>query len=152
MAYPTSRLRSHVRRAFDNADSTAISLRRKAGVMDAAMAAGPVTASLILDDLLADLKSGRATLVESSNQSGILAYAHEQFDDVTIDLTTEFTALIAAIDAVITWIVDNFPSGTGGFLERYTIAADGTLTDRMFTTVQTAGLRTELQALFASIE
>lgn len=153
MAYPTSRLRKVLARAFTNADSTAIRLRSQAGGWDAQMAAGPVSASLILDDILADMRSSRATLIASRDTSGILGYAQEQFDDLTIDLPTEFAALIAAIDAVITWIVDNFPtSNPGNFLQRYQIAADGTLTDRSFSTAQTAGLRTELQALFAAIE
>lgn len=152
MAYPTSRLRAVVARAFTNADSTAIRLRSMAGGLDGQLAAGPVTATVILDDLLAELRSSRVVLIASRDTSGVLAYAREQFDDPTIDLPTEFTALIAAIDAVITWIVDNFPTGTGGFLERYQIAADGTLTDRSFTSAQTAGLRTQLQALFAAIE
>ena len=152
MAYPTSRLRAVVARAFTNADSTAVRLRAMAGDLDGKLAAGPVTATVILDDLLAELRSSRATLISSQNTSVILAYAREQFDDNAIDLPAEFTALIAAIDAVITWIVDNFPAGAGGYLERYQIAGNGALTDRSFTSAQTAGLRTQLQALFAAIE
>ena len=155
MAYPTSRLRAVLARAFTNADSTAIRLRSQAGGWDAQMAAGPVSASLILDDILADMRSSRATLIASRDTSGILAYVQEQFDDAAIDLPTEFAALIAAIDAVIAWVVDNFPAGSpgaGNWLERYQLAPDGTLTDRSFSTAQTASLRTELQALFAAIE
>jgi len=152
MAYPTSRLRDVVARAFTNADSTAIRLRSLAGALDAQMAAGPVTATLILDDLLAELKSSRTVLVASRDTSGILAYAREQFDDNTIDLPTEFAALIVAINSVVTWIFDNFPTASSGHLQRHILATDGTLTDRSFSSVQTAGLRTELQALFAAIE
>ncbi len=152
MAYPTSRLRAVVAKAFTDADSTAIRLRSLAGALDAQMVAGPVTATLILDDLLAELLSGRTVLIASKNTSGILDYARDQFDDLTIDLPTEFNALITAIDAVITWIVDNFPTSPGGFLQRFTIAVDGVLTDRSFSSAQTAGLRTQLQALFAAIE
>lgn len=155
MVYPTSRLRAVVARAFTNADSTAIRLRSFAGGLDGELAAGSVTATRILDDLLAELRSSRVVLIASRDTSGILAYAREQFDDITIDLPTEFTALIAAIDAVITWIVDNFPTGSpgaGNYLERYQLATDGALTDRTFSTVQTIGLRTQLQALFAAIE
>ena len=155
MAYPPSRLRAVVARAFTDADSTAIRLRSLAGALDAQMAAGPVTATLILDDLLAELLSSRAVLIASKNTSGILDYARDQFDDPAIDLPTEFNALIAALDAVVTWIVDNFPTGSpgaGNWLERFQLAADGTLTDRSFSTAQTAGLRTNLQALFAAIE
>lgn len=152
MAYPTSRLRAVVARAFTNADSTAIRLRSMAGGLDGQLAAGPVTATVILDNLLAELRSSRAVLIASRDTSGILAYAREQFDDTTIDLPTEFTALIAAIDDVITWVVDNFPIGTGDYLQRYKLAPDGTLTDRSFTSAQTAGLRIQLQALFAAIE
>ncbi len=152
MAYPTSRLRSVLAKAFNDADSTAIRLRGLAGDLDARLAAGPVSASVILDDLLAELRSSRATLVKSRDTSGVLAYAREQFDDVAIDLPTEFVTLIAAIDATVTWVVDNFPKGTGEWLERYQIGTDGALTDRSFTTAQTVGLRTVLQALFAAIE
>lgn len=152
MAYPNSRLRRTLARAFTNADSTVIRLRRLSNTWIAQMAAEPVTASLILDDILAELKSSRVTLVDSRDTSGILAYARDQFDDVTIDLPAEFTALIVALDTVITWVVDNFPTGTGDFLQRYLIAPDGTLTDRSFSSAQTAGLRTQLQALSDSIE
>ncbi len=152
MAYPTSRLRAVVARAFNNADSTAIRLRSIAGALDAQMAVGPSTATLILDDLLAELRSSRVVLIASRDTSGVLAYAREQFDDATIDLPSEFNTLIAAIDSTITWIVDNFPTGAGGFLERYQLAADGALTDRSFSVAQTVGLRTQLQALFAAVE
>lgn len=152
MALPTSRLRVIVSQAFRNYDSTAIRLRAMVGDLDGRLASGPVTAEVILDDLLAELRSSRVVFIASRDTSGILAYARQQFDDQTIDLPVEFAALITALDSVVTWIVDNFPVGAGGHLERYQIAADGTLTDRMFSTAQTAGLRTELQALFAAIE
>ncbi len=152
MAYPTSRLRTVTARAFNDADSTALGLRRMAGSLDAELAAGPVTATLILDRLLAEMRSSRATLVASKTTPGILGYAQAQFSDLSIDLATEFAALIAAVDAVITWIVDNFPKDVDGYLERYKIAPDGEVTDRTFSTAQTAGLRTQLQALFAAIE
>ncbi len=152
MTYPTSRLRAVVARAFTNADSTAIRLRGLAGSLDARLAAGPVSATVLLDDLLAELRSSRTTLIASRNTSGILTYAQAQFDDPTIDLSTEFAALLAALGAVITWIVDNFPKDAGGYLERYQIAPDGVVTDRVFSSAQTAGLRTQLQALYAAIE
>ena len=152
MAYPTSRLRSVLARAFTNADSTAIRLRTLAAAWEGEMATGPVDASLILDDLLAEMKSSRAVLIASKNTSGLLTYARDQFDDDTIDLPTEFTTLIAAIDGVIDWVVTNFPTDTGDWLERSTVAVDGTITDRSFTTAQTAGLQTALLALFTTIE
>ena len=152
MAYPTSRIRRMVARSFTNADSTAIRLRRLSNTWIAQTAAGPVPATLILDDILEELKSSRISLIDSRDTPGILAYAREQFDDITIDLPTEFTAMLAALDAVITWIFDNFPVAASGHLQRFTLEADGTLTDRMFTATQTAGLRTQLQALFDAIE
>lgn len=147
MAYPTSRLRTVVARAFNNADSTAIRLRSKIGALNVQMAAGPVTATLILDDLLAELRSSRSVFTASLNTSGILVYAKDQFGDATIDLLTDLTTLIAGIDAVIAWIVKNFSTDVEGFLQSSTLSIDGTLTDRNFSTVETAGLRVLLQRL-----
>ncbi len=152
MAYPNSRLRSVVARAFNNADSTVVRLRALAGALDAQMASGPVPARTILEDLLEELRSSRVTLISSRDTSGILDYARDQFGDATIDLPAEFLALLAAIDMVIAWIVVNFPVGTGGFIQQHILAADGSMTDRSFSSGQTAGLRTELQALVAAIE
>ena len=152
MAYPTSRTRAVVARSFTNADSTVVRLRSLAVALDAQMAATAVTATVILDELLAELRSSRAVLIVSRDTPGILPYAQAQLDDPTVDLPTEFAVLINAVDATIAWIVNNFPKSPGDWLEQFKLAADGTKTDRMFPPAQTVGLRAQLQAIVSAVE
>lgn len=82
---------------------------------------------------------------------GIGAYAQAQFNDATYDVVPEFNNMVAAIQAALTWIVTNFPKDTQGFAQAYTLAANGSRTPAAFTSAQTAGLATALQAAAASI-
>ncbi len=65
-------------------------------------------------------------------------------------ISSDCTATAAAATTCITWVVNNFPSASG-FLQAYSLNADGSRTPRTFTTVQTAGLQTNLTAFVATI-
>lgn len=65
-------------------------------------------------------------------------------------MSSDCTATVNAAQVCITWIVTNFPAASG-FLQGYTLNADGTRTPRTFTSIQTAGLQTNLTAFVATI-
>ena len=65
-------------------------------------------------------------------------------------MTTDTASVITAANAVIAWVVANFPS-SGGFLQDYTLNANGSRTPRLFTTAQTVGLQTALTNFIATI-
>lgn len=79
---------------------------------------------------------------------GLDTYATEQ--DYTGSLVSDCTSTTTAAQTCITWVVSNFPAA-GGFLQSHTLNADGSRTPRSFTSVQTAGLQTNLQAFIATI-
>lgn len=116
------------------------------------LAASSAPSSLILD-IEPRLRGFRAELVAVRDVPGIGPYAQEQLGDGTLNVATEFNAMIAAIDNVITWIRNNFPVATGanaGVLLAQVFGVNGR-EDRLFTSTQTAGLRTQLDALIATV-
>src|SRR6266404_2488246 len=65
-------------------------------------------------------------------------------------LSADCTSCTNAATACITWVVNNFPT-TSGFIQAHTLNVDGSRTPRSFTSIQTAGLQTNLQAFIATI-
>jgi glycosylphosphatidylinositol transamidase (GPIT) subunit GPI8 len=90
-------------------------------------------------------------LQRDSAVPGIVAYAQSQYNDGTYDVATEFTNMVNALNAVVTWVVSNMPKDGSGFLLAHTINADGSRVARVFTPAQTAGLTTALNAAIAQI-
>jgi len=84
--------------------------------------------------------------------AGIVQYAKDQFDDAGLEIVVEFNAMVAAIEANLTWIRLNLPASAGGFVEAILLETDDTQTDKTFTATQTAAFRTELDALIATID
>lgn len=113
--------------------------------------AGPISAWSIIDyaTFLADAK---VAFARCSSLSGINAYAQAQIGDATINVATEFSNMVSQLNATVAWIIANFPKDGGGFLLAATWLADGRITYRTLTTAQTAGLRTALDALIATID
>lgn len=94
-----------------------------------------------LAGIIAALNSWRAVV-------GLDAYATAQ--GYSGSLTSDCGACATAATSCITWIVVNFPA-SAGFLQAESINADGSRTQRSFTSAQTAGLQTNLQAFIATI-
>jgi hypothetical protein len=87
-----------------------------------------------------------------SGVTGLNAYATAQVPGYAGTMTADIAATVAATQSCLDWIVANFPKDTTAtFVLAYILNADGTRTPRTFTTVQTAGLQTRLQALIATI-
>jgi hypothetical protein len=87
-----------------------------------------------------------------SGVAGLNAYATAQVPGYAGTLTVDIATTVAATQSCLDWIVANFPKDTTAtFVLAYILNADGTRTPRSFTTVQTAGLQTRLQALIATV-
>lgn len=82
--------------------------------------------------------------------AGLAQYARDQFDDPAYDIVAEFNTMQTQMTATAGWISTNIPQ-SGGFLAIEQVVGNA-LVDRMLTSVQTAGLRTELDALLATID
>lgn len=100
------------------------------------------------------LRQYRAIFVKSAGVSGIGAYAQSQLGSPSLDVVAELNGIIAAIDGVTAWIRSNIPVGTAGaagYLLIQTWPAGQEPAFRTFTPTQTAGLRTQLDALIATV-
>lgn len=84
-----------------------------------------------------------------ANTTGLQAYARQQVENDTLDLNAEYITMRNAVTSLRNWIIANIPSdaGSGAALLRL---PDGT--DIMVTTAQSAGFRTEADAVIASID
>lgn len=114
----------------------------------AACAAGTVSANLIVEYFLRLVSEKAANLV-AATVPGIAQWAQDRDGGVGYDVAAEFTAVNAAIDNARTWVTDNFPT-SGGYILKDQLGAGG-VTVRTFTVGQTAGFRTELDALLATL-
>ena len=83
---------------------------------------------------------------------GIEQYARDQYNDPTLDLAAEFSAMISAAQGLRSWLDTNFPrdSGSGAILV-FTIDEDANLTDLGFTSGQLATFRTQAQSVIDAI-
>ena len=137
--------------AWGRARQFASSTKRDAQNVRALSVAGTLAASNVLD-FATRLADARFEMQKSAAVPGIGEYARSQINDPAINIAAEFTAMVNAIDACIAWVVANFPKDAGGFLLAKTIGADGRTIDRVFTAGSTATLRTQLDALIATID
>ena len=112
--------------------------------------AGVVGADRILNyaAMLARSKSEMSTLAATP---GLATYAQAQENNGALNIATEYFAMVAQIDAVVAWIVANFPQDGGGFKLAFTLASNGTPVYRTFDTAALATFRTNLDALIATI-
>lgn len=96
------------------------------------------------------LKRAHDQLDSLKSTPGLPAYAQAQENDGTYDVAAEFTALLTNIQTGITWIENNVPA-TVSLAPASQWTTSGTLSDTAFTPAQTAGLRTALNTIEASI-
>lgn len=125
-------------------------LRQTATEAVTAMLAGPVSANNVLGTCQRFQAGKQSILVPATTDAPLIAYAKTELNDNAYDLAAEATTAIDAIDAIIAWVVSNFPAA-GGYIQKDKLNADGSVTVRQFTTVQTAGLRTRLTTLAGAI-
>lgn len=82
------------------------------------------------------------------NVSGLDAYATSQ--GYSGSMAADVGTCVTAAQAVIAWVVNNFPT-QGGFLQAESLNADGSRTQRQFTTAQTAGWQTAISNFIGTI-
>src|SRR5262249_24421075 len=133
--------------AYQNIRSNAGGWKAQAQNALTSLQAGSVNSDFIFR-LLDQTGGAISALTAWKAVSGLDTYATGQGYLGT--LTTDCNSSITAAQAVISWVVTNFPA-SGGFLQAYTLNADGSRTPRSFTSAQTAGLQTALTNFIATI-
>lgn len=130
----------------------AAGIKSQAEEANATLLAGPVSSDWIFN-FLNNTSAALFNFNRFKNVVGLDTYAQEQVPGYSGSMLSDINAVIDAVQACIDWVVTNFPKNTAGdYILAYTaLAADGSKTPRMFSTAQTAGLRTNLQAVIALI-
>ena len=134
---------------LEDVDRRALSVKVQCQTIRTAAAAGNINSSDIVS-IFNFLKTQRAGLAAASSTPGLGAYAQAQKNSPSLDVVAEFTGMLAAIDGVTAWIITNYPKDANGFLLERTWGANSPI-DRVFTPAQTAGFRTALDSLIATI-
>lgn len=145
MAFPSaSTLGEALRQTRDQAGL----IKGASANLRARSAAGPIGAreAIAFLDLLRGL---RAELAATAARPGMDTFATEQLGR---SVAADFTAMLDAMDATITWLASALPKNAQGYLLVEQMDAAGTRTERTFSTTETTGLRTRLDALIATIE
>lgn len=150
MAFPTNRTRRSLAAALDRAQSQADTIKRLSESANVSMAGGAVTSSFVLS-MLANLRAAKDVFDETSALPGMAAFALAQLND-NIDVIAGFLAMTNALTAAGAWIIQNIPKAADGALKLEDMDAFGNRTERTFSTAQTAGLRTLLDTLIATID
>lgn len=146
MAFPTTS--EPLSRALLSVQDAARTLKSHVQSVKDASAAGPISGNVLVE-LYLRLVAAKASFDAAAAVPGIAAYARDQFGDEGLDVVAEFTAMSSAITACGTWIATNFPA-SGGYILKDQLTASG-VSVRSFSTAQTAGLRTQLDALLGTI-
>ena len=116
----------------------------------ATMQAGTIDANFVFK-LLDNLNSVISLLNLWAAVTGLNAYATANLPAYQGTMTADITTVVNAAQTCINWIVANFPKDAGGFIQALTLNADGSRTAATFTSTQTVGLQTALQALIATV-
>lgn len=136
--------------AFRLLKGRAADVRSQSVALRASSLAGPVAADRILA-YLQMLARSRTEMTTLASTPGLAVYAQEQENNPALNIATEFTSMIAQLDATISWVVTNFPQDANGFKLAFTLNAQGLPVYRTFDTATLAGFRTTLDALIATI-
>lgn len=148
MTFPSTNAMPTLAEGLMRARSQAASIKAIAANNSTAMKAGSISSSGVFS-LLDNLLGAKNILSQAAALSGMDTYAEAQLGQ---SISADFTAMMNAITDVINWVVQNFPKDTDGYLQTATMNSDGTRIERSFTSAQTAGLATLLDALVATID
>jgi hypothetical protein len=131
--------------------STSLSARSFSSGMAVTLSQSDTSADAVIQ-IMVHMKTFIEALDAASAVNGIAQYAKDQTFDQNYDVVAEFVVMRAAAQAVMDWVIEGFPTSTGGFIEKDTLEVDGSITVRTFTPTQTSSLRTVLNTLISSIE
>lgn len=101
--------------------------------------------------IMSDLRSYRLEFLSISAIPGIAAHARDLENDQNYDVVAEFQAMVTAIAAAVTEIINTFPKDASGFWLATQVAADGGFQYRTFSPANLAQLRTRITAVIASV-
>lgn len=136
--------------ALVDVDQRSVALKAEARRMRLASANDAISAGDALS-LLTYLMRQRDAFAAAAALPGMPAFAAEEKRQALSEINAGFSAMLGAINGAIAWIAGALPKAAGGFLAIETMAADGTRTWRLFQPAETAGLRTALAAIEATI-
>jgi len=89
---------------------------------------------------------------QAASVPGLAQYAQDQYANSGLDIASEYSAMRAAAVALRDWIHANMPTDSeSGAVLLQSLNADGSLSELTFSTSETAGLRTNADALIATI-
>ncbi len=151
MAFPSTGGQAMLAAALQEAQQAAASVKGEAQSLRNNSAATTVTALDIIDTF-SSLKSRLDRLNTLAATPGMSDYAKDQFSDPALNIGTEFTTMTAAIQAFLDWVDGNIVKSASGHIEERLIETNDTITAKTYTITQTAGMRTELDVLIATID
>ena len=147
MAFPASQMR--LGPTLDQVSGVLNSLKSYAQTKRAAMLAGNVGSNLVID-VWEHLKQVKTNLQALSSVPGLAAYAQDQYGNESLNIATEFTAVLNAIDGVTANIQSTHPADGSAYLLAAQFGASA-ITYRQFTPAQTATLAGLLNTLAGTI-
>jgi hypothetical protein len=148
MAFPSQ---TDAATAWQVIRNTASTIKVRSTGLNTLSLAGNVGSSALLE-YLDWLLDRRADLAAYAATPGLAVYAQDQVNNPSLNITTEFNSMTAAIDNLRTWMTTNFPKDGSGFLLAHTFDGAGRKVDRLFSTAALATFRTNLQAVIATID
>lgn len=148
MAFPAST--EILSRVLDSIAQTMLQVKSASQQIRNASASGPIGANSVIT-YLGDLADQRDRLTALAAAPGLAAYAQAQYNNGSLNIATEYNAVMAATVTVRDWIIANFPKdGSSNLLEKK-FDANGRVTLNTFTSASLATFRTQLDALIATI-
>lgn len=151
MTLPAALTQESLPFALATVQNYAAQARERATGAVTTMAAGSVDTGFIFS--LLDALSGLIVNLNSvKTLVGLDSYATGNVPGYSGTMTADIAATVNAAQASIDWVVANFPKdNTATWLLAFSLGANGSRTMRSFTSAQTAGFRTTLNSLIATI-
>jgi hypothetical protein len=126
------------------ARNTAAQIKATATNLQAQISAGTLNAQALINTF-ANFAALNTQLTSYAAVPGIVTYAQAQMNNSNENVANDFSTMQAALVAVGTWIMNNFPSATA-----VTLSSNG-VAWQVYTSNQTAPLATLLTTLLATI-
>jgi len=150
MAFPSSN-RDDLASAWAGIRVAAGRIKTYAQSLKTASAAGSIQAGDVVS-FVDQLASSNDTLARYTAVPGLVEYVRAQIDNAAVDIVAEYSTMLAQINATRNWVLTNFPKDADGYLLYHKFDAAGRISQRTFSPAETAGLRTQLDALLATID
>lgn len=137
--------------AWSEARGHATAIKSSATALKQRTAAGQVSAYEILD-FAKNVGSWKARLLSAATVPGIAQYVKNQLDDQTIDIVADFNAMLSALDACLSYLINSIPQDASNYLLVAKIGLSGDLVYRQLSSGETSGLRTQLDTLLLTLD